>query len=234
MTMNPQPCRPIRPDDLQLFEALPGVVAIARDEDLRMFWCSPSFFRFAISREFPSDMKGSRLDDLFTTSAAREREDFHRGVMQSMEVRSHLQVSADRRVICTIYPLDAEAFGHKGVFALLADAPSGLNSGITKEFPVLSSPHLDMLIPLSNRELEVLHFIAQGLSTGDIASKLSRSSKTIEKQINSIHSKLHTHSRAELVRFATERGIQAFSQDEWALIVEGAKKARRELNKIAD
>lgn len=233
MTTPPLPCRPIRPDDLQLFEALPGVVAIARDEDLRMFWCSPSFFRFAISREFPSDMKGSRLDDLLTGTAAREREDFHRGVMQSMEVRSHLQVSADRRVMCTIYPLDEQAFGHKGVFAVLADAPSGLHSGVSKEIPVLASPHLDMLGQLSNRELEVLHYIAQGLSTGDIAAKLSRSSKTVEKQVNSIHSKLNTHSRAELVRFATERGIQAFSVDEWALIIEGAKKARRELNKSA-
>ena len=199
-----------------------------------MFWSSPAFFSFAVSREFEQDMKGTRIDEFLGDTAAREREQFHRQVMESGQVRSHIQITADRRVMCTTYPLDEQAFGHKGVFAVLVDAPSTLPEGMESEIPVLSSPHLDLLSALSNRELEVLHYIAQGLSTGDIASELTRSSKTVEKQINSIHSKLDTHSRAELVRFATERGIQAFTKDEWSKIVEGAKTTRRELSKSAD
>lgn len=210
---------------------MPGVVAIARDQDLRMFWCSQAFFRFTVSRDYADDMKGSRLGDMLTKAAATEREAFHRSVMQSLQPRSHLQVSADRRMICTVYPLDEQAFGHKGVFAVIANASADLTASISGEIPVLSSPHLELLGALSNRELEVLHYIARGLSTADIAAKLSRSSKTVEKQVNSIHSKLDTHSRAELVRFATERGIQLFSEQEWIQIVEGAKELRRSTNR---
>ena len=231
MTTTPQACRPIRPDDLQLFESMPGVVAIARDQDLRMFWCSPTFFRVAVSREFPQDMVGSRLGDVLTGTAAQEREVFHRNVIKTKQPRSHVQVSSDRRMICTVYPLDAQAFGHEGVLTVIADAPIPTPNGVAEEIPVLPSPHLQMLSSLSNRELEVLHYIAKGMSTGDIAEHLNRSSKTVEKQINSIHTKLDTHSRAELVRFTTERGIQSFSSAEWSMIVEGAKKARQEMGK---
>ncbi len=75
---------------------------------------------------------------------------------------------------------------------------------------------------------ESVTFSAKGMSTNDIASTLNRSSKTIEKQVNSIHTKLGTHSRAELVRYATERGIQSFTDEDWTAIVEGAKVLRRE------
>lgn len=222
--------RPIRPDDFQLFEALPGVACVARDQDLRMFWCSSTFFHFAVSREFPEDMKGSRIDDLLTKAASKEREAFHREVIKDKTVRSHLQLSVDRRVVCTVYPLDEQAFGHTGVFVVLAPAIADLDPSTTHDIPVLASPNLSALCTLSNRELEVLHYIASGLSTGEIATELSRSSKTVEKQINSIHSKLGTHSRAELVRFGTERGIQTFSNAEWSKIVEAAKHTRRELS----
>ena len=83
------------------------------------------------------------------------------------------------------------------------------------------------LTVLSFRELEVLHWVALGLSTGEIAERLCRANKTVEHHINSIHGKLSTHSRAQLVRFASERGIQAFSESEWASIVEGERSLRR-------
>lgn len=57
---------------------------------------------------------------------------------------------------------------------------------------------------LSDRELEVLRLIGQGLSTGDIARDLCRSVKTIEAHRANIKEKLNLKNSSELVRFAIQ------------------------------
>lgn len=57
---------------------------------------------------------------------------------------------------------------------------------------------------LSDRELEVLRLIGEGLSTGDIARDLHRSVKTIEAHRANIKEKLDLKNAAELVRFAIQ------------------------------
>lgn len=57
---------------------------------------------------------------------------------------------------------------------------------------------------LSDRELEVLRLIGDGLSTGDIARELCRSVKTIEAHRANIKEKLSLKNSAELVRFAIQ------------------------------
>ncbi len=220
--------RPIRPDDLEIIEHIPGIVGVARDAELRLFWCTRSFFRVLDVIEDREELLGTTLRDLLTPSAAEERERVQREVIETQRVLSHYQFSADSRVLVTIFPLDRDAFGHDGVLAVIKDAPIDARLCADREIPVLASPNLYELNALSSRELEVLHYIAKGLSTNEIAQTLNRSSKTIEKQVNSIHTKLDTHSRAELVRYATERGIQSFSDAEWSSIVAGARRVRQE------
>ncbi|MEZ6165625.1 MAG: LuxR C-terminal-related transcriptional regulator [Phycisphaerales bacterium] len=228
MPRNP---RPIRPDDLEIIEQIPGIVGVARDQDLRLFWCTRSFFRVLDVVEQRDELMGTTLDDILTPSASAERARIQREVIKTQRTVSHFQFSADSRVLVTIFPLDREAFGHDGILAVIKDAPVDARLCAESEIPVLSSPNLYELNALSSRELEVLHHIAKSLSTNEIADLLKRSSKTIEKQINSIHTKLNTHSRAELVRYATERGIQSFTDEEWTAIVEGARKVRQERRK---
>ncbi|MBL4697545.1 MAG: PAS domain-containing protein [Phycisphaerales bacterium] len=220
--------RAIRPDDFEIMEQLPGIVGIARDEDLRMFWCTSAFFRVVESVESAEDMMGKTLHDVLPKSAADEREKTIRKVIETGQAISHYQFSADSRVITTMFPLDEEAFGHRGVMAIIKDAPVDARLGIDRELPVLSTPNLAQLNALTSRELEVLHYVAQGLSTAQIGETLTRSPKTIENHINSIHAKLETHSRSQLVRYACERGIQSFSNDEWLSIINGAKVIHRE------
>jgi len=55
---------------------------------------------------------------------------------------------------------------------------------------------------LSPREKKVLRLLAQGNSIKEVASKLDRSYKTVDKQNASLTRKLDVHSRAELVRLA--------------------------------
>jgi two-component system, NarL family, response regulator FusR len=60
------------------------------------------------------------------------------------------------------------------------------------------------LAGLSERELEILHLIGLGLSTREIAKKLSRSGKTIEAHRAHLKEKLELKSGLDLVRFAVQ------------------------------
>jgi DNA-binding NarL/FixJ family response regulator len=60
---------------------------------------------------------------------------------------------------------------------------------------------------LTEREREVLHLIAQGLSNGAIAGRLFLSGKTVRNHISNIFSKLQLADRAEAIVRAREAGL---------------------------
>ncbi len=60
---------------------------------------------------------------------------------------------------------------------------------------------------LTERESEVLTYLAEGTSNTDIAKALVISPKTVERHRENIMRKLNLHSRAELVRYAIRKGI---------------------------
>lgn len=226
--------RRIRPDDFEIFEQIPGIAAVARDEDLRLFWCTESFYNVAGKVDSVEDMMGTTLEDVLPANAAQERTIIQREVMESGVTKSHYQLSADARVLCTIFPLDEEAFGHRGIFAVVKDAPVNTRLCECHDIEVLSTPNLLQLGILSPRELEILHYVATGMSTHEIADLVCRADKTVEHHVNSIHGKLGTHSRAQLVRFASERGIQSFSAMEWTSIVRGARSVKTKSRSSGD
>ncbi|HEY0755990.1 MAG TPA: AAA family ATPase [Ktedonobacteraceae bacterium] len=53
---------------------------------------------------------------------------------------------------------------------------------------------------LTNRQLEVLHLMTEGLSNAEIASRLFTSLKTIEHHVSAVLAKLGVHSRAQAIR----------------------------------
>ncbi|HEX8174181.1 MAG TPA: LuxR C-terminal-related transcriptional regulator [Pyrinomonadaceae bacterium] len=53
--------------------------------------------------------------------------------------------------------------------------------------------------PLSERELEVLRHVAQGLSNQEIANKLFLSSGTVKRHMSNIYQKLDVHSRTQAI-----------------------------------
>ena len=55
---------------------------------------------------------------------------------------------------------------------------------------------------LTDRELEVLKLVAQGLNNRDIAKELFISENTVKNHIRNILEKLHLHSRMEAVVYA--------------------------------
>ena len=61
---------------------------------------------------------------------------------------------------------------------------------------------------LTERELEVLRLISQGLNNQEIAQKLVLSPKTVRNHITSIFSKLQVADRAQAIVRAREEGVQ--------------------------
>jgi LuxR family maltose regulon positive regulatory protein len=71
-----------------------------------------------------------------------------------------------------------------------------------------SSPRSQPLIePLSQRELEVLRLVAEGLSNADISKRLFLALSTVKGHNLRIFSKLQAHSRTEAVARARELGL---------------------------
>jgi len=60
---------------------------------------------------------------------------------------------------------------------------------------------------LSPREVEVLRYIARGLTKKEIAAAMQLSVKTIENHSNSVMIKLSIHDRVQLARFAIREGL---------------------------
>lgn len=60
---------------------------------------------------------------------------------------------------------------------------------------------------LSNRETQVLHLVAEGMSSADIARDLNLAVSTIEVHRRNIMRKINLHSVAELTRYAIRHGI---------------------------
>ena len=60
---------------------------------------------------------------------------------------------------------------------------------------------------LTPREQQVMRFLAEGLSTKEIAEKLFISPKTVENHRANIMSKLDLHRTMELVRYAARLGV---------------------------
>ena len=60
---------------------------------------------------------------------------------------------------------------------------------------------------LTNREVEVLRYLARGLSKKEIAGILHLSVKTIEHHSASVMRKLDIHDRVELARYAIREGL---------------------------
>lgn len=61
--------------------------------------------------------------------------------------------------------------------------------------------------PLSEREREVLQYVARGHTYKEIGTQLHIADKTVENHVRNILGKLHLNRKQELVRYALDHGI---------------------------
>jgi two-component system, NarL family, response regulator LiaR len=68
--------------------------------------------------------------------------------------------------------------------------------------------------PLTDRELEVLIFVARGLSNQDIADRLVISERTVRTHVSNILSKLHLANRTQAALYALKEGLTSLEEVE--------------------
>jgi DNA-binding NarL/FixJ family response regulator len=88
-------------------------------------------------------------------------------------------------------------------------APS-VTTRLVREFasrPTVGQPRDDLVALLTERELEVLVLVAQGLSNAELAERLVISHATAKTHVSRILTKLGARDRAQLVVFAYEAGL---------------------------
>jgi len=73
------------------------------------------------------------------------------------------------------------------------------------------APESDLSEPLSERELQILQLIAEGLTNPEIASRLFLSPHTVKTHSSNIYSKLGVHSRTQAVVRARALGLLSFT-----------------------
>jgi DNA-binding NarL/FixJ family response regulator len=61
---------------------------------------------------------------------------------------------------------------------------------------------------LTDRETEVLRLVAKGLSSRQIADRLTISHRTVQNHVQNTLTKLQLHNRVELTRYAIEQGLE--------------------------
>jgi LuxR family maltose regulon positive regulatory protein len=73
------------------------------------------------------------------------------------------------------------------------------------------TPKSELVEPLSERELEVLELIAEGLTNPEIASRLFLALNTVKAHTRNIYGKLGVHSRTQAVAKAKALGVLTFN-----------------------
>ena len=80
-------------------------------------------------------------------------------------------------------------------------------SRLVQEMAGERMPQSNPLADLSNRELEVLKLIAEGLSNAEIAERLVLSQKTVKGHVSNILGKLHLADRTQAAILAWRQGM---------------------------
>src|SRR5258708_7230227 len=78
---------------------------------------------------------------------------------------------------------------------------------LVQELKGASQERAQLYATLSEREREVLHLIANGLSNAQIAAQLVISERTVKSHVNNILSKLHIVDRTQAAIYAWREGI---------------------------
>jgi len=138
------------------------------------------------------------LDALERALKLGEPEGYARVFIDGGVPMARLLHEAARRGIVTEYTANLLAAFELESGAVVAPA--------TGRKPAIPKPSV-LVEPLTDRELEVLHLLAEGLSNREIAQKLFLSPNTVRTHTYNIYGKLGVHSRMQAVARTRELGL---------------------------
>jgi DNA-binding NarL/FixJ family response regulator len=84
--------------------------------------------------------------------------------------------------------------------------PLWLNQAI-KTYANPKNGNIDLVDPLTSREIEILQLLALGLTNKQIAARLKISAHTVKFHVSAIFSKLGTNNRVEAVNLGLKNGL---------------------------
>lgn len=71
----------------------------------------------------------------------------------------------------------------------------------------LSGEASGVLEPLTEREIQILQMVAEGLSNPEIGERLYLSDQTVKKQLSAVMQKLHLNNRVQAAVYAVRKGL---------------------------
>ncbi len=104
-----------------------------------------------------------------------------------------------------LYKALSQDIAPDSVRRLLAAYPVSEPESVTP--PQSARPELNWIEPLSERELEVLHLIAQGFTNREVGERLYLTLNTVKAHTRNIYSKLGVNSRLQAVARARDLGV---------------------------
>lgn len=218
-----EPDRHVGPEAFRRFDNVPNVFAIALAEGGSYIWYNDSFAEHL--KQIRGTGKLESIRDYLDEQQLEERMRQIQPVLEDGKPTTYFQLVDGTRYRTRVWALDEHEFGRHGWFKLFT--PDLRRASDADVHLTLTTGMLGELSQLSSRELVVLRLTAEGLSASECAKVEFRSVKTIENQVQAIHNKLGLANRAELVRGACERGLIAFTREEWARIVQTSQRPTR-------
>jgi DNA-binding NarL/FixJ family response regulator len=109
-----------------------------------------------------------------------------------------------------------EATAHRLLQTVLAasrgegDLPGDLLGRLIRQVGTMQRSAVNLSSPpvsgLARREIDVLRLVAEGMDTGEIASKLSYSERTVKNVMHGLTTRLQLRNRAHAVAYALREG----------------------------
>ncbi len=155
----------------------------------------------AVTREVVATLPGTRV---LVLSSSGEQDDVLEAVKAG--ATGYLVKSASTAEL--IDAVRRTAAGEAVFTAGLAGLVLGEYRRIAGVQPVPGGP---IAPALTDRETEVLRFVAKGLSSRQIAERLVISHRTVQNHVQNTLTKLQLHNRVELTRYAIEQGLDSDS-----------------------
>lgn len=93
---------------------------------------------------------------------------------------------------------------------------SGIALKMIEEFRRLQSDPVgaDGITQLTERELDILRLVAQGLDNNEIGDRLGLSEKTVRNRLTVIFEKLHVNNRTQAALYALRRGLTSLEGED--------------------
>lgn len=135
---------------------------------------------------------------VLVVSASGERADVLRAVKAG--ARGYLLKSASPTEL--VEGVRATAQGE----AVFTPSLAGMVLGEFRRMVTNAEAHNDTGPNLTNREVEVLRYVAKGLAYREIAEQLYVSHRTVQNHVQNVLRKLQLHNRVELALYAVEQG----------------------------